>query len=508
MTERKMKNRYIITFIITLIFFVVIGCAAPQAVDKKANVIVGPQSPPQASLQPEKVTVSLAPPQVREKLEGLTVSPIEEDTKEPEKAYTLSFRKADVHEVLTILNRESKLNFIIDPDVKGEVTVDLREVTLGKALDSLLVPLGLQYKRDANFIRISPVKMQTRMFTLNYLSTNRGGSGMVSGNTGGGGGGGEDKKKGTESFIKVETSDSVDLWKGLAESLKAISSEKGQIVVNKVSGSIIATDFPQKLASIAQFLEDIESTAQRQVMIEAKIIEVTLSDDYQLGIDWSSIAKIGGAQATFTQVLSPATGIFRIGVSHSDFPDFSLLLDAMSKQGKIDILSSPKISALNGQPAIIKVAREDVYWERDTVSAGDGQTIGTSTPRWITVGILLKVTPQIDSNGSIIMDIHPSVREKVGEATSPTGDVAPILDVRETNTVIRVKNGNAIVIAGLLQTKEIREVSSVPFVGKIPLLGALFRKTVEQKKKTELVIMLTPKIVVGKKVSGGWEEAK
>jgi len=488
-----MKNRYIIT----LTLLVVIGCAAPRAVDKNANVIVGPQ--------PEKVTASPASPQVREKLEGLTISPIEEDTKEPEKTYTLSFRKADVHEVLTILNRESKLNFIIDPDVKGEVTVDLREVTLGKALDSLLVPLGLQYKRDANFIRVSLVKMQTRTFTLNYLSTNRGGSGMVSGNTGGGGG---DQKKGTESFIKVKTSDDVDFWKGLVESLKAISSEKGQIVVNKVSGSIIATDFPQKLASIAQFLEDTESTAQRQVMIEAKIIEVTLSDDYQLGLNWSSIARIGSAQGTFTQILSPANGIFRIGISDSNFPDFSLLLDAMSKQGKIDILSSPKISALNGQPAIIKVAREDVYWERATVSAGDGQIIGTSTPRWITVGILLKVTPQIDSNGSIIMDIHPSIREKVGEVTSPTGDVAPILDVRETNTVIRVKDGNTIVIAGLLQKKEIRDVSSVPFVGKIPFLGALFRKTVEQKKKTELVIMLTPKIVVGNKVSGGWEEAK
>ena len=294
------------------------------------------------------------------------------------------------------------------------------------------------------------------------------------------------------SFMKVESSDSVELWKEIEEGLKAISSEEGRLVVNKVSGSILAIDFPQELANMALFLESIEGSAQRQVMIEARIIEVTLSDEYQMGLNWAAV-RIGDFPI-LSQAISPASKIFQIGISDHDF---SALLDAMSKQGKIDILSSPKVSALNSQPAIIKVAREDVYWEREIVSEATGQAYGSSRPRWITVGILLKVTPQIDSDGSIIMDIHPSIREKVGEAVSPEGDIAPILAVRETNTVVKVRDGNTIIIAGLLQKRDIRNVTSVPFLGEIPLLGAVFRKTVDQKKKTELIIMLTPTIVVG-----------
>jgi len=494
-----MKNRGIIL----LIFLIVIGCATPETGEKKTSVIVGPQPPPP----------------VREKLEELTVSPIEEETKEPEKLYTLSFRKADVHEILTILSRESKLNIIVDPDVRGEVTVDLKEVTLDKALVCLLAPLGLDYKREANIIRVSPVKIHTRMFTLNYLSTKRGASGMVSGTSGRAGEGGE--TGGMGSFIKVETSDTAELWKEIEEGLKVISSGEGRFVINKVSGSILATDFPQNLARIAQFLETIEGSAQRQVMIQTRIIEVTLSDQYKMGIDWSSIrtgidwpsiVTSSSIRGTYTQRLSPATEIFQIGISDSGF---SFLLDVMSKQGKIDILSSPRVSTLNNQPAVIKVATEDVFWERESVSGAEG-VISSSTPRWITVGILLKVTPQIGSDGLIIMDIHPSITEKVGESVSSEGDIAPILDVRETSTVAKVRDGQTIVIAGLLQKKETQEITGVPFLGKIPFLGAIFRRTVKEKKKTELIIMLTPRIVVGNEIedrfirelSSEWEEVK
>jgi type II secretory pathway component GspD/PulD (secretin) len=250
-------------------------------------------------------------------------------------------------------------------------------------------------------------------------------------------------------------------------------------------------------------------------MIQARIIEVTLSDEYQMGIDWSAIAKGDSLRGTFTQILSPATNIFQVGISDSDF---SLLMAAMSRQGKIDILSSPKVSTLNNQPAVIKVATEEVYWEREfayTAGVG-GQTQGFSRPRWITVGILLKVTPQIGPNGWITLDIHPSVTEKVGESVSPEGDVAPILAVRETNTVARIRDGQTIVIAGLLQKRETTVVTSVPFLGKIPLLGALFRKTVKEKRKTELVIMFTPTIVVGNEIqdqfaegfSSDWKEVR
>jgi MSHA biogenesis protein MshL len=209
--------------LIFLILLIVMGCATLETSEKKVTV-----------------TTSRQPPlPVKEKLEELTLSPIEEEIKEPERLYTLSFRKADIHEVLTVLSRESKLNIIVDPDVSGEVTVDLKGVTLGKALDCLLTPLGMQYKGKANFIRVSPIKMQTRRFILNYLTTKRAAKGTVSGTSGTRGG------KDLGSFIQVETSDTADLWKEIVDGLKAISSEKGGLVISKTSGTILATDFAQ-----------------------------------------------------------------------------------------------------------------------------------------------------------------------------------------------------------------------------------------------------------------------
>lgn len=450
-----MKNRGLIFFIFLMAF----GCATSGTSAEKVSTITGPQSIP-----------------VKERL------------------YTLSFRKADIREILTVLSRKSELNIIVDPDAKGEVTVDLKEVTITKALDCLLNPLGLEYKKEANFIWVSPVKMQTRRFTLNYLITERGGSGTVSGSAGEGGGGEGEGPQSTGAFITVKTSDTSDLWKEIEECLKGISSGKGRLVINKMSGFIIATDFPQNLARMSEFLETIEDSAQRQVIIKANIIEVVLSDEYQMGIDWSAVFNHDSLKGTLTQMLSPGTEVFQINLLDGDF---SLLLDAMSEQGKTVVLSSPKISTLNNQPAVIKVATEDVYWERDIVdSTMGGNPWAVSRPRWITIGILLKVTPQISSDGLIIMDIHPSITDKVGESKSPEGDVAPILDVRETNTVVKVRDGQTIIIAGLLQKKEKDEVTSVPFLGKIPLLGIFFSKTKQENKKTELIIMLTPKVVV------------
>jgi len=491
-----MKNRGIIL----LILLIVIGCASAKTGEKKVSII----------------TATALPLPVEEKLEELTVSRIEEEIKEPEKLYALSFREADIHEILTVLARESKLNIVVDPDVTGKVTVDLKEVTLARALDCLLAPLGLQYKRGANVIRVSPVRMQTRMFALNYLSAKRVGSGATSGTTGRSGatsgttGISGGKEQGMGSFIKVETSDTADLWKEIEEGLKNISSQEGRLVINKISGSILATDFPQNLATIAEFLEAIEGSAQRQVMIETRIIEVTLSDEYQMGLNWAAF-KIGRSPI-LSQTIGSANKIFQMGISHGDF---SALLDAMSKQGKIDILSSPKISTLNNQPAIIKVATEDVYWERET-ETGTAGGYTSSTPRWITIGILMGVTPQIGSDGLIIMDIHPSVTEKVGESVSAEGDIAPILDVRETNAMVKVRDGQTIIIAGLLQKRKQRAVTGVPLLEDIPLLGHLFKKTVEKEKKTELIITLTPRIVVGNEIedrfirelSSEWEEVK
>jgi MSHA biogenesis protein MshL len=175
------------------------------------------------------------------------------------------------------------------------------------------------------------------------------------------------------------------------------------------------------------------------------------------------------------------------------------LIDALSTQGKIDIISSPRVSTLNNQKAIIKAAIEDVYF--DVTTAAGTPPITTATPKYITIGLILDVTPQIDADGTIIMDIHPSVTERVSTATfADTKQQAPVISVRETQTIVRVREGQTILIAGLMQSKEKENLSGVPCLMNVPVAGEAFRQTRTDKTKYEIVILITPTIYSHKKI--------
>lgn len=268
----------------------------------------------------------------------------------------------------------------------------------------------------------------------------------------------------------------------------------------------MVTDFPKNLDQIGRFIETVEGSVQRQVIIEARVIEVTLTDEYKFGLNWGAIARAGalrGATASslgniIGQKLSTGEGIFQIGVTSANF-DF--LLDAMGKQGSLNILSGPRVSTLNNQTAIIKAGTDEVFFEtRVTAATTTTPESRTVTPRTVTVGVVLGVTPQISSDGTIVMHVHPTVSEKQGTATSSAGDTFPILNVRETDTVVRVREGQVLVIAGLMQEKTTGNQTKVPLIGDIPVLGQLFRQDTRESRKTELVILLSPTVLVGKKI--------
>ena len=225
---------------------------------------------------------------------------------------------------------------------------------------------------------------------------------------------------------------------------------------------VIVTDYPSRLREVEKFLARVEETVQRQVFIEAKIIEVSLNDNFQLGVDWRFISPmfmnmgVGGfiRQSLTTIGDFPATNAIQVGVASNNF---SALVDALSTQGKVEVLSSPRVSTLNNQKAIIKAAIEDVYFDV-TIAAGT-PPITTATPKYITIGVILDVTPQIDADGTIIMDIHPSVTERIRTASfKDTGQQAPVISVRETQTIVRVREGQTILIAGLMQSKETEQL--------------------------------------------------
>ena len=403
--------------------------------------------------------------------------------------------------------------------------------------------------------------METRLFTLNYTATKRSGKREIFASTGGGlqasGLPGQPSspspagsRTGYSDLISV---DEMDLWKETQKGLEAIifgsveekdapadpgklswtrvDRQGRKLIVNKSSGVIWVTDYPAQLHKVASFLETIEGSSQRQVTIQAKIMEVILTEEYKAGINWKVIQGLprslnlawgltdaagttgfpGGATGFTTGTgvgaiatpgtfrINPFGGVFALGAAGTEVA-LSDILQAISEQGEVKVLSSPTISTLNNQKAIIRVGNQDVFFITGAVAT---QTTVTQTiqPMTIDVGIILDVTPQISSDGTIIMNIHPSITEKTGEKVTPDGQSTfPLLSVRETDTTVRVRDNETIIIAGLMQEKKEQTVIGIPGLQSIPLLGALFRYKAEKKNNTELVIMITPNLQVGKKV--------
>lgn len=441
-----------------------------------------------------------------------------------EERFSIAVQDTKLKDVLMILARDSRYNMIVDPAIDDTVTIDLKKVTMGDALQSILSPLQLEYKIRGNTIEVIRPRMATRVFTLNYITATR--TGETGLTVSSGGRGGENASAG--DYGTVKSTNKVALWEDLRQGLNTIlfgSGEGGggkggeRLVINEHSGTILVTALPEKLMEIAGFLEAVEGSIQRQVMIQAKIVEVTLSDTFKAGIDWAGIPNLRGSfvgnlatglaetqpqAASVVQNLSPDTGFFQIGATKGDI---SLLLDMIATQGKIHVLSSPRISTLNNQKAIIKAGREDTFFTLQKEINSEGGVLQenfTVEREDYTIGVVLDVTPQISRTGEIIMNIHPSITEFIEEKTFPPGAVgadilanAPVLDVREVDTMVRVKDGETIVIAGLMRERTDQTITSVPFLGDLPVLGKLFQRVEKKKENTELVILLQPTVTVG-----------
>ncbi len=430
------------------------------------------------------------------------------------KLYTLSLRNANIREVLLAFAKKEDKNIIINPDVTGNVTVDIKQLTFKEILDLILPPLHLAYKiKEGRFVHIYKQKPVGRLFIFNYVISDREGTSTLSastgsdnssGSSGSGGsssGGGTGGSGSSNSESTLDTKEDFKVWDDLQTAIKGMLSSEGKLIINKTSNSIYVIDYPYQLKLISQYLHSIQAIMHREVMIEAEILEVYLKDQYEMGIDWNSVSALlpngyhgtlaGGA--TVAQNLSPNNARFQIGISNNKF---STLIDALGTQGDINVLSKPRISTLNNQKAIIKMGRDDVFWQVTVdTDLQTGIKTETTSAQTVTEGVILSVTPQIDGQGNVIMNIQPTVTEKVGVSESRYGDTAPIMDIRETNTIVRVKSGQTIVIAGLMRTKTDEEVEQVPLLGDIPLIGTLFRHTKQEARKTELVILLKPTIL-------------
>jgi MSHA biogenesis protein MshL len=470
-------------------------------------------------------------------LEELTVPQFQEEeparlaSGSPGKLYSLRVREGQLQDVLLALAQESGENLVVDPEVTGTVTVNLNRVTLEQALEALLGQLGYSYRREGNVIRISEPMLETKIFQVNYVSTNRKGEKTVVATHGSGAGG----EQISASETRIGGKDELDFWAEIQEGLTAIifaderpaavlrarqagvvssmtSKDGKKLVISKMSGLIQVRDYPEKLQEVARFLEQMEASSQRQVLIQARFLEVTLRKEFETGIRWDNIqTELLNLDLTELSISwdlfgggtqSSAKGALLVsGAAPLAGADFVLadLVKALETQGKVTSLANPKVATLNNQTAIVKVARQDVYFTSE-ISQGEVSTLQSFTPNTIDVGVILDVTPQIGGSGYITMNIHPSITAEFDRVTAPDGSEFPLLRIREADTVVKVRDGQTIIIAGLIQEQDSTTRTGLPCLTNLPGFSYLFGYRQGTTEKTELVILITPTVLTGKRI--------
>ncbi|MCP5109091.1 MAG: hypothetical protein GY950_37260, partial [bacterium] len=293
------------------------------------------------------------------------------------------------------------------------------------------------------------------------------------------------------------------------------------LLVSPETGIVLVTAFEDEIKKVAEFIEKYEGSSQRQVWIEARIVEVNLSKAYQMGIDWGAITNTNYFSGTlpskrslfspgmaFTpgnvenQALTDAnSGVFQFAVTNNLI---DVMLDAISRQGNLKVLASPRISTLNNEKAVIRVVREEVFFNLQTqISQGIGGNVAAPTinVQVVPIGIIMDIVPQISAEGDILLSVNPDISELLEiRRFEVEGALAtqPVIDRRSIDTIAKLKDGQTLVIAGIIKERKSQILKGVPFMYKLPLLGNLFRRTEQEVVKTELVIFITPTVHAGK----------
>ena len=448
---------------------------------------------------------------------------------------------------------DSSVNMMVHPDVKGRVTLTLKQVTLEDALEATRELYGYDFRKvGANGYLILPASLQTRVFQLNYLDLQRVGisrtrvsSGQVSQNansTGSAEGNSTDEQTQTSSTTgsAVLTRNESDFWKEIASNIGMLASGSAQldkegnvvnnnVVINRQSGVIVVRAMPDELRAVAEYLRRTQSTVTRQVVLEAKVVEVELNNGFQAGINWSAIARDGnrnfffgqrspddgfdadpltpsGQQIPVTpgslplggQIVDSVAGAFGFAFNSTDFSALIQLLDA---QGRTRVLSSPRVSTLHNQKAVIKAGTDEFFVTGVNSNTTTGESTTTSLDVELTPffsGVALDVTPQIGEDGSVLLHIHPTVSEvqdqnkriAFGGATSDLP--LAFSQIRESDSVVKARSGQVIVIGGLMRETRKRNDYKTPGLGSVPVLGNLFKSKRDVSSTVELVLLLRP----------------
>lgn len=471
------------------------------------------------------------------------------DTPKQLKRFRIQTDGVDARAFFTSLVRGTGYSVALHPDVSGKITVNLSDVTLDDVLNVVRDLYGYEIEKTGQVIQVYPAGLRTVTIPVDYLQFKRLGRSLTAINTGtitsntnssnssnsssssssssnsiasllssdsGDNNNSSDGSTNTSSLsggTEIETTSKSDFWDQLQKAItQLVGSGRGQsVVVSPQAGVITVRAFPEQIREIRRFLGISEQRLHRQVILEAKVLEVTLNDSYQQGINWSNLS-LGNSKVTFgVDGTTSLPGMDTIGtllggttsLSISD-GSFSGVLSFMSTQGDINVLSSPRITAANNQKAVIKVGTDEYYVTNLTSTVGSGDNAESAPDIELTPffsGISLDVTPQIDDQGNVLLHVHPAVIDVEEDSKSITYQDQEIelplakSSIRESDSVIRAKDGDVVVIGGLMKTSISKKQTKVPLLGDIPGLGHLFRSKSNATEKTELVILLKPTVV-------------
>ncbi len=497
---------------------------------------------------PAEVAAALMPP-LNVELSGVVQATIE-------RRFDITVNRAKAKTFFMSLVKDTLHNMVVHPAIKGKISLSLKNVTIDEVMETVRNVYGYEYTRSRNGYEVLPIELQSQVFTVDYLNVKRSGlsnvrvsSGQVSStkknrsrsNSGSGGSATSGSANRSEvSGSQVTTQSESDFWVELTVALQAIigSDDDRQVVVSAHSGIVVVRAMPAELRAVSEYLRATQNIIGRQVILEAKILEVELSDEFQSGVNWSALGKgkngnsiiagqFGGSTIFNTGVsnlqgqvdaLNPANllgirsdvasafgGMFALSL---DIGDFSGFLEFLETQGDVHVLSSPRVSTVNNQKAVIKVGTDeffvtDVDTNRNTAAGGTSasQSVDIELTPFFS-GVALDVIPQISADGVVTLHIHPSVSEvseriKQINLTSTNQLSIPLAlsTIRESDSIVRVRSGQVVVIGGLMQNQTRNVISSVPLLGDLPLIGGLFRHTQKMTRKSELVILLRPIVV-------------
>jgi len=550
-------------FISSIIILNLIGCAsAPPKHETfdlinteltKATQNKGPVE------QPDAVTSALFPP-LRIEIPRAR-EPLEE-------RFGITFNNVPAAQFFMGIVSGTRYSMLVHPDVTGTISVNLKDVTVREALDAIRELYGYDYKIEGTRIYVKPLTLQTQVFQVNYLTGNRKGtsdirvtSGSVSdaSSTGGSTSNNNNASQANNpasgatsqalNTSKISTTSTSDFWAELKASLETIvgnNKDGRSVVISPQSGVVVVRAMWDELRNVSAYLKATQLSVDRQVILDAKILEVELNDGFQSGINWAAF-RIGGNSGLSIGSLSPglnftpsnAAGGTAVGSANAQSAltapigsvpgsslgvgsaaagslfglsfqtsNFAGLISFLETQGTVHVLSSPRIATLNNQKAVLKVGKDEFFVTSvSTTTTATGST-STTTPS-VTVqpffsGVALDVTPQIDDIGNIILHIHPSVSNvttvdkpiNLGSAGSFSLPLASST-VSETDSVVRGRDGQIVAIGGLMRQASTSDRSQIPGAGDVPGVGALFRNNKQAMQKRELVILLKPTVVQG-----------